>query len=298
MKLAPIALFTYSRPQHTMLTLNALRNNRLAPESDLWVFSDGCKGENDKECVDEVRKTVRSADGFKTLTLIENESNNGLANNIIQGVTQLLNDRGKIIVVEDDLLTSPHFLSFMNRGLDFFADEEKVGHLHGYSYPIPQLPEAFFTKWIGSWGWATWKRAWQHFNPDGQALMNELKRRKLTRNFDFGGTYPYTRMLQRQIDGQNNSWAIRWFASAYLQGMLSLNAGQSLVQNIGFDNSGTHCDDNDIYNTTPCDRELSIDLPKIEEDLTARKLIENFHGETFSLSAKIKRRLNLYLHKR
>ncbi|MDR1742816.1 MAG: glycosyltransferase [Dysgonamonadaceae bacterium] len=298
MSLAPIILFVYNRPSHTRLTIEALLNNRLASESDLWVFADGSKGEKDRKGVNEVRKTVRAIDGFKSIQIIENESNVGLANNIIKGVTQVVNERGKVIVVEDDLITSPYFLTFMNKGLDFFANEEKVGHIQGYSYPVPQFPEAFLTKWIGSWGWATWKRAWQYFNPDGQALMDELKRRKLTRNFDFDGKYPYTQMLQRQIDGANNSWAIRWFASAYLQGMLSLNAGRSLVRNIGFDNSGVHCNDDNIYNTTLYGKEVCIDITRIEEDLTARKLIKKFHGRTFSLQAKIRRRINRFLRSR
>jgi len=298
MSLAPIILFVYNRPSHTRLTIEALLNNRLASESDLWVFADGSKGEKDRKGVNEVRKTVRAIDGFKSIQIIENESNVGLANNIIKGVTQVVNERGKVIVVEDDLITSPYFLTFMNKGLDLFANEEKVGHIQGYSYPVPQFPEAFLTKWIGSWGWATWKRAWQYFNPDGQALMDELKRRKLTRNFDFDGKYPYTQMLQRQIDGANNSWAIRWFASAYLQGMLSLNAGRSLVRNIGFDNSGVHCNDDNIYNTTLYGKEVCIDITRIEEDLTARKLIKKFHGRTFSLQAKIRRRINRFLRSR
>jgi len=298
MSLAPIILFVYNRPSHTRLTIEALLNNRLASESDLWVFADGSKGEKDRKGVNEVRKTVRAIDGFKSIQIIENESNVGLANNIIKGVTQVVNERGKVIVVEDDLITSPYFLTFMNKGLDLFANEEKVGHIQGYSYPVPQFPEAFLTKWIGSWGWATWKRAWQYFNPDGQALMDELKRRKLTRNFDFDGRYPYTQMLQRQIDGANNSWAIRWFASAYLQGMLSLNAGRSLVRNIGFDNSGVHCNDDNIYNTTLYGKEVCIDITRIEEDLTARKLIKKFHGRTFSLQAKIRRRINRFLRSR
>lgn len=298
MTLAPIILFVYNRPSHTRQTLEALLNNKLASESDLFIFSDGCRNKTDEKNVAAVRKIVRAIDGFKSICIVENETNIGLANNIIKGVTRIVNEYGKVIVLEDDLVTSPYFLTFMNRGLDLFENEKKIGHIQGYCYPVPEFPETFLTKWIGSWGWATWKRAWQYFNPDGQVLMEELRRRKLTKNFDFNGKYPYTRMLQRQIDGVNNSWAIRWFASAYLQGMLSLNAGKSLVQNIGFDNTGTHCDDVGIYQTVLHNHELRIDIPRMEENAEARKLIENFHGKTFSLQAKIKRRINRYLRTR
>ena len=298
MSLAPIILFVYNRPSHTRQTLEALLNNKQASESDLIVFSDGSKSAKDKKDVESVRKLIRSIDGFGRIRIVENEKNIGLANNVVKGVTEIVNEYGKVIVMEDDLVTSPYFLTFMNQALDLFENTDKAGHIQGYSYPIPELPETFFTKWIGSWGWATWKRAWQCFNPDGQALMDELKQRKLSKTFDFNNKYPYTRMLQRQIDGINNSWAIRWYASLFLQGKLSLNAGRSLVQNIGFDNSGVHCDDDNIYQTTLYNQELKINIPKIEEDTGARKLIESFHGRTFSLQAKIRRRINRYLRTR
>lgn len=299
MSLAPILLLTYNRPSHTRQTLEALLNNKLANESDLIVFSDGSKGAKDKKEVDAVHKLIRSIDGFKSIRIVENDKNIGLANNVIKGVTEIVNEYGKVIVVEDDLVASPYFLTFMNQSLDLFENTDEVGHIQGYCYPIPELPETFFTQWIGSWGWATWKRAWQYFIPNGQELMDDIKQRKLSKIFDFNGKYPFTRMLQRQIDGENNSWAIRWYASLFLKGKVSLNAGRSLVQNIGFDNSGTHCDDDDIYRSSLYTEELRIVAPgKIEEDMQARRLIEKFHGKTYSFKAKALRRINRYLRTR
>ncbi|WP_298645742.1 glycosyltransferase [uncultured Proteiniphilum sp.] len=288
---APILLFTYNRPSHTQQTLNALLNNALCSESELFVFSDGYKNETDKKGVQEVRKIIHSLDGFRKVHFIENTHNLGLAENIITGVTRVIGDYGKVIVLEDDLVTSPYFLTFMNEALDMFETENRIGHIHGYCYPLSELPEAFLIKWTGSWGWATWKRAWQEFNPDGKALLNEIKSRKLSRSFDFNGKYPYTRMLRHQVKGQNNSWAIRWNASLFLKDMLSVNAGRSLVKNIGFDGSGTHSSSQDIYATNLYTRKLSINIPVIEENEAARKSIERYHVKTNSFWAKVKRRI-------
>ncbi len=298
MSLAPILLFTYNRPSHTRQTLEALLSNKLCSESELFVFSDGYKNVDDKKDVLKVRELIHGIDGFKEMHVVENEHNLGLAKNIIEGVTQVVNRYGKVIVLEDDLVTSPYFLTFMNEALDKFENEEKIGHVHGYCFPLPQLPETFLIKWTGSWGWATWERAWKQFNPDGQALLNELKQRNLTRKFDFNGNYPYTRMLQRQINGENNSWAIRWNASLFLNDTLSLNAGKSLVKNIGFDGSGVHSGKDEVFPTDLYMKKLSINIPQIEENKSARKEIARYYGRTNSILAKLKRRINRYLRTR
>ena len=289
---APIILFTYNRPLHTRQTLEALRNNHLFAESELFIFSDGYKSESDKNDVLAVREIISSIDGFKRTYIFENEKNIGLAQNVINGVSHVVNKYGKVIVLEDDLVTSPYFLTFMNEALNKFANEERIGHIHGYCFPIPNLPDAFLIKWTGSWGWATWKRVWQKFNPDGQSLLTELKQRKLTKTFDFNGNYPFTRMLQRQINGENNSWAIRWNASLFLNDMLSVNAGKSLVRNIGFDGSGVHCGKQDIWATELYDEKLSVDvISEICENESVRKAFAKYYGKVNGLWAKVKRRL-------
>lgn len=298
MKLAPILLFTYNRPSHTRQTLEALLNNKLCSESELFVFSDGYKNNDDKKDVLKVRELIHSIDGFKEIHIVENAHNLGLAENIIEGVTQVVNEYEKVIVLEDDLVTSPYFLTFMNETLEKFENEEKIGHIQGYCFPLPQLPETFLIKWTGSWGWATWKRAWKHFNPDGQILLNELKQRNLTKKFDFNGNYPFTRMLQRQVNGENNSWAIRWNASLFLNDILSVNAGKSLVRNIGFDGSGVHSGKDEVFPTDLYMQKLSIDIPQIEENKMARKEIAKYYGKTNSFGAKLKRRINRYLRTR
>lgn len=298
MALAPILLFTYNRPSHTRQTLEALLNNHLCRESELFIFSDGYKDDSDKKEVSKVRQLIHSIDGFKQIHIIENEYNLGLAKNIVEGVTQVINEYGKVIVVEDDLVTSPWFLTFMNEALTKFENEENIGHVHGYCFAIPDLPEAFLIKWTGSWGWATWKRAWGKFNPDGRALLEEIRRRRLTRTFDFNGKYPFTRLLQRQVRGENDSWAIRWNASLFLNNMLSVNAGKSLVKNIGFDGSGVHCGTQDVYITPLHYEKLNIPIVKIEENRAARKAFEKYYIKTDSFWAKAKRRMRRYLRTR
>ena len=248
MKHAPILLFTYNRLAHTRRCVEALLNNSLASESELFIYSDAAKDESQQKAVEEVRQYIHTIRGFKDITITERDENWGLARSIIDGVTTQVNQYGKVIVLEDDLVVAPHFLQFMNDALETYKDEPQVGHIQACDFTQePTLPETFLIRWTGSWGWGTWDRAWKHFNPNGKELLQELTNRKLTYTFDFNGKYGYTRMLRRQIEGKNNSWAIRWNASLFLKGILSLNVGRSLVQNEGFDGSGTNCGGGGLY---------------------------------------------------
>lgn len=295
--LAPILLFAYNRPRHLQHTVEALAHNPLAQESELFVFSDGARTEDDREDVELVRSYIHTIEGFKTVHRIERDRNYGLAANIIDGVTDIVNRYGRVIVLEDDLVTAPGFLQFMNDALDTYANEPRVGHIQAYDFTQnPRLPETFLIKFTGSWGWATWQRAWQHFNPDGQYLLNELHRRHLTRRFDFNGKYGFTRMLRRQVEGKNNSWAIRWNASLFLQDILSLNVGRSLVQNEGFDGSGTHCGADHLYEARLYKERLRVEkISPVTENLEARKIFERYYARTNSLWAKGMRRLQSLL---
>lgn len=295
--LAPILLFAYNRPRHLQRTVEALAQNPLAQDSELFVFADGARTEDDREDVDLVRSYIHTIEGFKTVHRVERDRNYGLAANIIDGVTRVVNEYGRVIVLEDDLVTAPGFLQFMNDALDTYADEPRVGHIQAYDFTQnPRLPETFLIKFTGSWGWATWQRAWQHFNPDGQYLLEELRRRHLTHRFDFNGKYGFTRMLRRQVEGKNNSWAIRWNASLFLQDILSLNVGRSLVQNEGFDGSGTHCGADHLYQAKLYPDRLKVEkISPITENLEARKIFEHYYARTNSLWAKGMRRLQSML---
>lgn len=211
--LAPIALFCYRRLGVLERVVEALKNNELALQSDLIVFADGYKNDEDKKGVKEVREYIKTLSGFKSIKIIESSKNKGLANSIIDGVTKVVNEYGKIIVVEDDILTSPYFLNYMNDALDMYERDEDVACISAYTYPIKTDKQSFFIKGADCWGWATWKRGWECFEVSGQKLFDELNHKNLSYECDFDGSYPYTQMLKDQIEGKNDSWAIRWYIS-------------------------------------------------------------------------------------
>lgn len=293
MTLAPILLFTYNRLHHTYRCIESLLKNSLAKESDLFIYSDAAKDEAGKPAVEEVRQYIHSLQGFKQITIIERDENWGLARNIIDGVTTQVNKYGKVIVLEDDLVVAPFFLQFMNEALEVYKNEPKVGHIQACDFTQDTtLPDTFLIKWTGSWGWATWERAWQHFNPNGKELLQELEQRKLTYTFDFNGKYGFTRMLRRQIEGKNNSWAIRWNASLFLKDILSLNVGRSLVQNEGFDGSGTNCGGGGLYASNLHLAPLPVQkISPIVENLEARQAFVRYYARTNSFWAKAIRRI-------
>jgi hypothetical protein len=265
----------------------------LASESNLFIYADGAKDSTLQEAVNEVRNYIRSIQGFKQITLMERSENWGLARNIINGVTTQVNRYGKVIVLEDDLVVAPYFLQFMNDALEVYKNEPRVGHIQACDFTQDTtLPDTFLIKWTGSWGWATWDRAWKHFNPNGNELLQELEERKLTYVFDFNGKYGFTRMLRRQIEGKNNSWAIRWNASLFLKDILSLNVGRSLVQNEGFDGSGTNCGGGGLYASHLYLQSLPITpISPIEENKEARQAFIRYYARTNSFWAKAIRRI-------
>ena len=294
MPLAPILLFVYNRPEHVKRTLAALEQNILAKESELFIYSDAARSPQDEASVTEVRKIIRTTlPFFKQVNIIERETNWGLARSIIDGVTTQINRYERVIVLEDDLIVAPYFLKFMNDALDTYQHEEKVGHIQACDFTQDaSLPDTFLIKWTGSWGWATWKRAWKYFNPDGKALLEELQRRKLTYTFDFNGKYGYTRMLRRQTEGKNNSWAIRWNASLFLNDILSLNVGKSLVQNEGFDGSGTNCGGGNLYASQLWMNPIQVHrISPATENLQARNAYVRYYAHTNSFWAKAIRRI-------
>ncbi len=277
MILAPIALFVYNRPWHTQQTVEALQKNELVESSELFVFSDGPKSEADKEKVLAIRKYIKTISGFKSINIIEREQNLGLAQSIITGVTEIINKYGRIIVLEDDMVTSPYFLKFMNEALEFYRNEERVVCIHGYMYPVKgELPETFFLKGADCWGWATWKRGWDLFESDGKKLLSEIKKRRLQKRFDINGACPYIKMIEDQIKGKNDSWAVRWYASAFLQDKLTLYPGRSQIFNFGLDASGTHCGVTIMYDIEVSKKRVSLKNIPIEENIVALKRIEKF----------------------
>lgn len=275
--LAPIALFVYNRPQHTERTIKFLQQNELAIESRLFIFSDGAKTAQDVDKVAEVRSIIKKVDGFKSVKIFEKKENSGLANSVIEGVTKLITDYGQVIVFEDDLVTSPHTLTYFNEGLNLYRDEERVMHIGAYMYPLKvnDLPQSFFFRAATSWGWATWARAWKNFEPDIDTLISKFDHQKKTA-FSIDSTMNFWKQMQEFKKGKNNSWAIRWYASIFLKNGLTLNPSQSLVNNIGHDGTGVHSGINDIYNVVINPKPITEFPDIIQEDKKAYQAIKSF----------------------
>lgn len=280
-EVAPIALFAYRRPDHLRRTVEALRQNILADQSPVYVFCDAARSEAERDDVERVRAYAYSIEGFRSVEVIAAAENRGLADSIISGVTEVLAKHGRVIVVEDDLVTSPHFLTYMNDGLQLYADEPRVASIHGYVYPVAgDLPNTFFMRGADCWGWATWSRAWSAFEPDGTLLLDRLTQKGLTRAFDMDGSFQYTNMLRDQIAGRNNSWAIRWHAATFVRDMLTLYPGHTLVENIGFDSSGTHCGVSDVFAGAVSDQPIQIAAQPISESQIGRAAFIEYFRRT------------------
>lgn len=255
-KNAPVVLFTYNRPEHTRRTIEALAANELADETELFVFSDAPKNEKAVENVKAVREYVASLPQkgmFQAVSLIFREENCGLAKNIIEGVTDIVNQYGRVIVLEDDLVTNRFFLRFMNDGLDRYEKDERVKGISGYSFFDDSradklmkdgvISESYLTEIAGiSWSWATWEERWAAFDKDAKGwerLMTDAAYRK---KFNYDNTYNFYNILKaQQQDSKTNSWAIRWYYTNFLQNGLYLCPSKSLVGNDGWDGSGVHC---------------------------------------------------------
>ena len=247
-QLAPIALFTYNRPEHTLKTLRALKANALADQSVLYIFADGLKegaSAEQKKQHEAVREVICQEKWCGEVIIRESVQNRGLAKSIVSGINEVIGKYGKIIVLEDDIVTSTGFLTYMNDALDLYEKEEKVMHISGYMPDIETdgLPETFFLRFMSCWGWATWQHSWQKFQPDSLALLERLVKERRLEEFNLGGSIKFHNYLKGNLTGKHNSWAVKWFATIFFEEGLCLYPRTSVVQNIGFDGSGAH------YNT-------------------------------------------------
>lgn len=264
-------LFVFSRPEHTKQTLAYLAANDLSSESDLIVYADAARNDKEVAAVNEVRQLVRSAQGFRSVTVIERQTNYGLARNIIEGVGEVCQRYGRVIVLEDDLVTSPAFLTFMNQALDRYQSEKQVWHISGWNYPIDTegLGDAFFVRVMNCWGWATWADRWEHFEKDTNKLIAEFDR-AMVRKFDLENSGVFWSQVLSNKKGLMNTWAIYWYAAIFKNNGLCLNPGLSFIDNIGLDGSGTHgCEDREIY---------AIDLNKNMKPIFPSTIIESKDG--------------------
>jgi hypothetical protein len=276
--LAPVALFVYNRPWHTRQTVEALKKNELASESELFIFSDAPKNESAIATVEEVREFIKQIEGFKNVTIIEREKNWGLADSIIDGVTNIVNKYGKIIVLEDDLVTSPYFLKYMNEALEYYKNAKKVWHISGWNYPIETavLPDVFLWRVMNCWGWATWSDRWQFFSKDINKTIYNFSRKEI-KSFNLDGVYDFWSQVKANKEGKINTWAIFWYATIFKNNGLCLNPARTFVKNIGLDGSGEHCGNNYLAIKKQLSQNSKVIMTKsIEENKVAVNKVKNY----------------------
>ncbi|WP_164110929.1 MULTISPECIES: sugar transferase [Sphingobacterium] len=277
--LAPVIVFVFNRPQHTRRMLQALELSRLSSDSDIYIYSDGAKNSDQIDSINKVRAIIREPWNFKSIHIIERSKNIGLANNIIKGVTEVIDKHGRAIVLEDDLEISEFALQYFNDALVCYEEDEQVMEISGYMYPIANvddLPEAFFFRVANSWGWATWARAWKHFNPNIDELTNDFSKDDIKR-FSIDHTENFWKQVKLFKAGKINSWAIRWYLSIFNKNGLVLYPRTSMIQNMGTDGSGTHSDVDEIYNVTLATQKVNNFPKDIEEHKTGYEAIKLFY---------------------
>ncbi|MDP3465883.1 MAG: glycosyltransferase [Sulfuricurvum sp.] len=291
MQYAPIVLFTYNRLDELMHTVNALQKNFLAQESDLFIYSDAARNENDIPKIQKVREYLHTISGFKSIHIIERESNFGLAKSVIQGASEILDKYGKIIVLEDDIITSVNFLCYMNSALEFYREDKQVFSISGHTIPLKSLAtwekETYVALRPASWGWATWKDQWE--NIDWNLLDYDLfiQDRKATQRFNLGGV-DLTRMLRHYREGKNNSWAIRWAYAMYKAQKYAIYPKVTKVQNIGFSDEGTHCNGINIYESV-MDTSQSCEFDFVSEIIPNKKIVDEFRSQYTFFSKLMKK---------
>jgi len=242
-ELAPIVLFVYNRPWHTQQTVEALLKNNLANESRLFIFADGPKNDSDRIKTNKVRKYIDGISGFKKIQIIKRSKNVGLAESVISGVSKIISEYKRIIVLEDDIVVSQYFLNFMNDALNFYENNKLIFSISGYSYPIDILPgydlDIYFSKRSSSWGWATWKDRWDKAVWSDDKFDKFLHCKSMQQNFNMAGE-DLSPMLVKQIKGKLNSWAIRWAFTHFINSAYCIYPVKSMAKNIGTDGSGTN----------------------------------------------------------
>lgn len=239
---APIVLFVYNRPIHTHRTISALRSNNLAKNSDLIVFSDGAKSPSEAAAIDTVRALVSATDGFRSVRMLENKSNHGLSRSIVEGVTDVISEHGKCIVLEDDIVTSPSFLSFINAALEHYETRSDIWHISGWNYPMAfeDRRGTFLWRLMTCWGWATWDDRWKHFEKDPDKLISSFSADDI-RRFNLDNGHNFWGQVLANRDGKTDTWAVFWYATIFRNRGLCLNPNCSFLDNIGDDGTGTHC---------------------------------------------------------
>lgn len=294
--LAPIVAFAYKRPEHLQRMFDSLRRCPLASQSRVIVFCDGPRKPEDRDAVEATRAVARAQTWAAELEVIERTENLGLSRSIGSGVASVCDKYGKVIVLEDDLRVAPSFLEYMNEGLTRYADDERVMSVSGYMYPLATHGphDAFFMVHASCWGWATWKRSWQHFGFDDAEYERLRTNRARRHRFNLDGAYPYFQMLERQKQGGGDSWGVLWYLTLFKRDGLLLMPRHTLVANAGQDGSGTHGESESLFRDELSDFEVK-DFPPVVPDEDAfrafltfiKKRQVPFHRKVFAKLARV-----------
>lgn len=320
MELAPVVIFAYNRPDHLRRTLDALSKNELAEDSILYIYCDGPKAlATSAEIIDnEIQRSARrvfsgspeeyneycrsikeclelaqSQTWPKELHVIARETNWGLAKSIVGAVTEIVNHYGRIISLEDDIVTSKGFLRFMNDALEMYKDDDKVMHVSAYMFPHKKrLPQTFFypVPYPGG-GWATWKRAWDFFSDNTKELYDYWSNR--WNEFNINGGSFYQKQLEDNLHGRASTWFVKWHAVVLQRGGLTLYPGQSLTTNIGFDSTATNCTPTNRYYIYNLANSVTVSRSPIKINKRCGRVIYDFYqGHWYN-----RRRRNAFMHR-
>lgn len=299
---APVALFVYNRLAQTQQTVEQLKRNELAAQTPLYIFSDGGKDKASWESVQKLREYLHTLSGFLEIHLIERPTNFYLERNITEGIAYVLERHDALIVLEDDICTSPVFLKYMNEALAKYADTPRVMHIAGFTnLDIPQWGDTYFTPHMSGWGWGTWKDRWQHFVhfASREEALEGMSPEDLNR-IEYGGAFKCLKSLDRRPI----PWDICWEIIIHKRKGLCLTPTHTLVRNIGI-GSGTHFNTHRIFGWYDYDRPFrtqAITLKDIPVQETPE--IENRyayalkdHGMRYNLLGKVVRYLYLKIKK-
>ena len=284
----PIAIFVFDRPGILQETLDALSKNEGIENYSIIFFCDGPKENSSKEHLNNINKVaevIENINWTKDIQVYKKDKNAGLADSIVSGVSQVLEIYDSIIVLEDDIKTSPYFLKYMRDALEIYRNCDDVASISGFNYPLENVDpgkETFFLRGTDCWGWATWKQEWKLFEPDGRILLDKLKSSGSIHHFDFFGKYKFSRMLEKTIR-VNHSWAVKWYASAYVANKLTLYPIKSLVQNIG--DKGTNVKQNNMkmLGFDVSQKPISNFENNIVESVVMHRMIANHFGRYYNI---------------
>ena len=279
----PVALFSYNRFSTLKKTLECLKRNYLADQTDIFIFSDGPKDLEDYSSILEIRNYIKKIEGFKKIILIEREINLGLSKNIISGIDHVLEKNNSVIVLEDDILTSKYFLKFMNDALTTYENFDNVCQVSGYSYLEKyskkyELDETYFIKGGDCMAWGTWKTSWDLFTEDAQNLYDQIKQKKLDKSFNRNNSYNYLKMLKARASEKNQSWAICWYAINFLKNKYTFYPLRTFAKHIGNDKNATNYipSNKDGLNVNLNDKKLKVSKISVLEKLNTKLAYEEF----------------------